>query len=473
MIRTWQSDVGLPDNTVVGIEQKPDGFLWVATQTGLVRFDGLQFRQFAQAAVTGAPANLFQASHGFRPGALRGPDGNLWFAMESGMAEVSAGYLKDNPQAPNVVLERVSANGKTVAAFGAEESLTDPGAAVPRELCGSAPRLRLLPGKRQLEFTFTALSVRLPESIGFKYRLHGLDKDWVEAGSRRVASHPQVPPGHYRFQVLACNSDGVWNETGATVDLTVEPNWWETAWFRVLAPLCAIGLLGGGLLWVLRRRHHRQVERLKMQQATERERVRIARDLHDDLGAELSSIAMLSDMVQHDAGENQAVRSRLGEIITHARQTILRLEEIVWAGNPANDSVEHFATYLCKFAQRYLELAGVRSRFDVPDRFAPRPLTSAQRHNLFLAAKEALHNAARHGMPAEVTVRIALCDECISVTVADGGVGCTDMAALTGVRRSANMAARMTQIGGTFERHSVPGQGTEVVLAINLTKTLA
>ena len=83
----------------------------------------------------------------------------------------------------------------------------------------------------------------------------------VEAGSRRVASYPHVPPGHYRFQVLACNSDGVWNETGATVDLTVEPDWSETAWFRVLAPLTAVGLLGSGLLWVLRRRHHRQVRR--------------------------------------------------------------------------------------------------------------------------------------------------------------------------------------------------------------------
>ena len=114
----------------------------------------------------------------------------------------------------------------------------------------------------------------------------------------------------------------------------------------------------------------------------------------------------------------------------------------------------------------------MRSRFDVPDRFAARPLTSAQRHNLFLAAKEALHNAVRHGMPSEVTLRIALCDECLCVTVADDGVGFTDTAALTGAHGSANMAARMIQTGGTFERRSTPGRGTVVVLEIDLTGTM-
>jgi signal transduction histidine kinase len=303
--------------------------------------------------------------------------------------------------------------------------------------------------------------------------LHGLDKDWVEAGHRRVAAYPQVPAGDYRFQVLACNSDGVWNESGAAVALTVMPNWWESAWFRVLAPLAAVGLLGGGVLLGLRRRHRRQIERLKVQQATERERVRIAQDLHDDLGAELSSIAMLADLAQHDIGGNQAVRSRLDEIIHHARQTVLRLEEIVWAINPTNDTLECFASYLCKFAQRYLELAGVRARFDVPARFPGFLLSSIQRHNLFLAAKEALHNAVRHGRPSEVILRITLCDPQVRVTVEDNGLGFNHTAPLTGGHGSGNMAKRMIQIGGTFERRSVTGQGTVVVLAIPLTDYLA
>ena len=107
--------------------------------------------------------------------------------------------------------------------------------------------------------------------------------------------YAQLPPDHYRFQVRACNSDGVWNETGAALDLTADPYWWETSWFRVFAPLAAAGLLAGGILLGLRRRHRHQIERLKLLQATERERARIARDLHDDLGSHPTRIVMLSD----------------------------------------------------------------------------------------------------------------------------------------------------------------------------------
>ena len=474
---------GLHDDFISQILTDQRGRLWLAGNRGIFSVREHELDEYAAGRVSRVQAVVYrqheglprlQASHGAWPAALRDQNGSLWFAMQSGYAIVQAENLKDNPDPPAVVLERVTVNGKTVVTYGAGAFETNPEAnAPPVELGRGAAHLRLLPGQRQVEFTFTALSFKLPESIVFKYRLHGLDKSWVEAGHRRTASYPQVPAGDYRFQVLACSSDGVWNESGATIAMTVMPNWWETAWFRVLAPLAAAGLLGGGVWLVLRRRHRRQIERLKVQQASERERVRIAQDLHDDLGAELSSIAMLSDLAQHDVGENQAVRSRLDEIIHHARQTVLRLEEIVWAINPTNDTLECFASYLCKFAQRYLELAGVRARFDVPDRFPDFLLNSIQRHNLFLAAKEALHNAVRHGKPTEVTLRITLCDLQVRVTVEDNGLGFTHPAALTGGHGSGNMATRMTQIGGTFERRSVPGQGTVVVLAIHLTDYLA
>ena len=198
---------------------------------------------------------------------------------------MDADNFKENPQPPPVVIERVTVNGKIVAAYGAGGIPASSNSPAPLELSHDGAHLHLPPGQQQVEFDFTALTFTKPESIGFKFRLSGLEEDWVEAGTRRVATYAQVPPGRYRFQVIACNSDGVWNETGAALDLTAEPYWWETAWFRVAGPLTAAGLLSATILVVWRRRHRSQIERLEMQQATERERARIARDIHDDLGS--------------------------------------------------------------------------------------------------------------------------------------------------------------------------------------------
>jgi len=237
------------------------------------------------------------------------------------------------------------------------------------------------------------------------------------------------------------------------------------AWFWLLIAAACVSLLFAA--W-----RYMAGLRLQREHALAEERTRIARDLHDDLGGELSSIAMLSDLTQHHV-ESEVVRGRLREMSLHARDTVRRLEEIVWAINPANDSIEQFAGYFCKVAQAYLEVAGVRSRFDVPDQFEPRPLTSMQRHNLFLAAKEALHNAVRHGNPTEVRIRILLEDESLVVVVEDNGKGFDATPGPPAGHGSANMEARMKGIGGKFERCSTPGQGTVVTLSAPLKGPIA
>lgn len=233
------------------------------------------------------------------------------------------------------------------------------------------------------------------------------------------------------------------------------------SWFRLL--VATLGVSVAFAVW-------RYVAGLKLarQLALNLERARIAEDLHDDLGSELAGISMMAAIAESCASGSPEVRARLHELADRSQKMVRRLEEIVWAINPANDTVERFADYFCKFAQEYLEVAGVRSRFDVPGRFLSRSLSSTQRHNLFLAAKEALHNAIRHGSPAEVTIRIVQRPGRLEVTVEDDGVGFVDTPSLRSGRGSGNMSARMHRIGGTFERRSAPGRGTAVILSTPL-----
>jgi len=207
-------------------------------------------------------------------------------------------------------------------------------------------------------------------------------------------------------------------------------------------------------------------QKLERQHGLERERARIARDIHDDLGANLAEIAMISDLAREELPEDNPSRIQFDSIFAHAEENVRRLGEIVWAINPSNDTVDHFVAYLSKFTQDYLELAGVRCRLDLPDTIPAIPLTSVQRHDLFLAAKEALHNAIKHGKPTEVTLGIELASNRLAITIKDNGRGFDETKINAGSRGSANMRTRMEALEGGFERHSVPGQGTNVVLTL-------
>jgi signal transduction histidine kinase len=208
--------------------------------------------------------------------------------------------------------------------------------------------------------------------------------------------------------------------------------------------------------------------RLERSHALAVERTRIARDLHDDLGANLAEIAMISDIAQERLPEDDPSRDSLNEIFSRAESNARRLGEIVWAINPANDTLERFAGFLCKFTQDYLALARVGCRLEVPEELPPLALNSIQRHNLFLTAKEAVHNAVRHGKPTEITLRLDLRGDQVILAIGDNGCGFDPSGQAAAVRGIRNMRERMEKIGGTFTCRSATGQGTTVTLTAPL-----
>lgn len=151
-------------------------------------------------------------------------------------------------------------------------------------------RLSVAPGRHYVEFRYTGLSFCAPDKVHFKYRLEGLQKDWVQAGTWRKVSFGYLPPGDYRFCVTACNNDGVWNEAGATLAFVVLPHFWQTNWFLALCIAAPVATAAGVVRLATQRKLRRRLDRLERERAVERERHRIARDIHDDLGASLTLI---------------------------------------------------------------------------------------------------------------------------------------------------------------------------------------
>ena len=219
------------------------------------------------------------------------------------------------------------------------------------------------------------------------------------------------------------------------------------------------------------RRLQQQLHKLEQQAALQKERTRIAKDIHDDLGANLTQIAFLGELVQQDRREPDKVAERIGKISTAARQSVKSLDDIVWAVNPRNDTLAHLVDYAGQFALDYMRLAGLRCRLDFPEQTPSRECSTDLRHNLFLVIKEALHNIVKHAGATEVWLRASLADDTLEFVIQDNGhgfIGVPDDALADGLR---NMRQRMADIGGEFLLESNAESGTKVRLRLPLAKT--
>jgi signal transduction histidine kinase len=336
--------------------------------------------------------------------------------------------------------------------------------------------LKIPPGRHRIEFEYTGLSFVAPEKVRFKCRLNGFEPDWANVGAKRVATYNYIPPGSYSFQVTACNNDGVWNKTGASLEFEVLPYFWQTTWFRVLGGLATVLAASGAVWFDTRRRMRRRLERAERQRDIERERARIAKDMHDNLGASLTRITMLSQSARGDMQLPESVTTNLERIFVTARELTRAMDEIVWAVNPRHDRLDSLASYLSRFAHEYLSVAEIRCRLDVPLQLPATPVTAEVRHNLFLAFKEAMHNIVKHAAANEVRVELKQESSKLILLVADNGRG-FDFRGLPDnappkpdrIARGnglINMKQRLAEIGGVCEIASEPGKGTTVKFTV-------
>ena len=477
----YRNGHGLWDEYISHILPDDRGRLWIAGNRGIFQVSRAELDAVAEGRAArvrsvvlgrGEGVPNLQATFGTCPAAGVTRDGRLLMPMLTGLAIVEPHTLQKNPVPPPVIIERLTVNRRLVAVYDLSDAGDANDGSGVFNLRDMTTPLRLGPGVEELEFEFTGLSLIAPENISFRYQLEGLDQDWVEAGAVRVARYPHVPPGEYRFRVTACNHDGLWNERGASVLLRVKPQLWEAGWFRGSVALGASGLLGGIVMISARRRYQRKLARLEQQQALERERARIAQDLHDDLGAGLVEINFGSELAQDPGLEPEEVREHTREIGVRAREMVTALDEIVWAVNPKHDSVSSLATYFCQFAQHFVKATAMRCHLDVARDLPSAPLNSEQRHSLFLAFKEALSNVVQHSGATDLRLEISATQKMLRISVSDNGHGLG--AAVPPERNGAdglgNMKRRLEQLGGRFELVSHPGNGTTVIFEVPLHK---
>ena len=455
---------GLPNNTICGIEGDNHGNFWISSHNGIFRVSQTALNDCADGKTASVKCLAYgkgdglpslACSGGLQPASCKLADGRICFSTSKGVVIVNPDEAKVNQFAPPVVIEKLVAGGRPLAG--------DPDGRLP---------LKIPPGLQRFEFHYTGLSFVAPEKMQFQYRLEGWEKDWENAANdKRVAEYSYIPPGSYTFQVRACNSDGVWNEAGASLALIVLPHFWQIWWFHTLATLAAIALVAGNVWFISRRRMRFKLEGIERQQTLERERTRIAKDIHDHLGANLTRISLLSQSAHGELENTAQAAAQLDRIYDTSRELTRSMDEIVWAVNPQHDTLDSLASYLGNFAQEYLVSLHIRCRLDMPLHLPHWPITAEMRHNLFLAFKEALHNVVKHSGANEVAISLATEGGGFQLAVRDNGNGFDPGAVTTRPGRGnglKNMRQRLEKMGGHCEIHSAPGTGTEIKFTVSV-----
>jgi len=482
-IATFTTREGLLDNSISQILEDDEGYLWLGGTRGIIRVSKRELEQLASHTLSAIYPQVYgraegmlseECAGGFFPAGLKSKSGLLWFPTLKGVVVIDPRHRVSAP-APTVALEEVLVDGVPQAIVRLAK-LTQP--LTTRSAASESAResLRLPPGKNRLEFRFTGLSFDAPERIRFRYRLDGLNPEWVEAGIQRTAFYGFVPPGAYRFHVSACNGDGIWSESSATLALRVLPHFWQTWWFVGALALGTIVAGAGGARLIEKRKHARRLKRLEQERALEQERTRIAQDLHDTMGARLCRISFLSEHARRCATAPE-LQQELASMSDDSREVLESLDVIVWAVNPQNDTLEHLVTYVAQYAREYFRRTGIECELEVPASLPSRPLSSQSRHHLFMAVREALTNILKHSAATRAKISMACRNGTFEIIVSDNGAGLdpasaearADGAAAGFANGLSNMRRRLKTIGGRFALESSPGHGTTVRFELPLS----
>ena len=446
---------GLFNDTVSEILEDERGNLWMSCFSGVFRVSKKELNDLDQGTIStlrcvsyGKPDGMASAQcNGVsKPAGWKAKDGRLWFPTTRGVVVVDPNSIRENNPSPKVVME---------------EMFFD------KQLVARNDRMELPVGRGELEFHYTALSFRSPERTRFKYKLEGFDSEWVDASTRRIAYYSNIKPGNYTFRVMALNSDGAKTELIPGIHFILQPHFWQTRWFLALVVFGAGGIVAAIARFLTWRKVRLQLLRLEEQHAVEKERARIARDIHDDLGARLTEISVLSDFVGAKT-QTEELKPHVGRISKASREMVRNLDALVWAINPKNDSLDQLALYIGEYMDMFFGATSIRYTLEMPDQLPKNALSSEERHHLFLTVKEALNNVVKHSGATEVLLRLTV-DACtLKILIEDNGKGISSNETKSSGNGLANMKKRIEEVGGQFEINSRPGQGTAIILSLHL-----
>ncbi len=447
---------GLPEAVVSSILPDTHGYFWMSGNRGIHRCSWRQLNDFADGKRTSIDCVSFGADDGLatteangvgEPAGIEAPDGTFWFTMVRGVAAVRPSQLPAT--VPPVVIEQVLIDGK----------LLDPKSPV-----------RLQPGQTGLQIAYSALTFLRPDQVQFKYKLDGVDRQWIDAGNRRTVVYQGLAPGSYRFRVIADNGFGVWNSTGAALAFRVMAPFWRTTGFAALSLLfviAAAAFLHQLRLGRLKRAHavQQRFSRLLIE-SQESERQRIASELHDGLGQNLLVIKNRAFLAGKSLENPQIAGEQLAEISGTAADAIEEVRTIAFNLHPYRLDRFGLTKSIVGMCVQAAESSAIQ--FDIEVDPIDGLFSKESERSIFRIVQEGINNIIKHSKTAKATISVKRQKQEVCIAIKDQGQGFASLQAAGTSFGLIGMAERVRMLGGSYSLTSSPGQGTAILIRLNV-----
>ena len=436
----FPSSAGLP-KVIYGITEDGGGNLWMASNTGIYRVDRqrlLDGKGEAVAYGTSDGLRINECSGGGHPALWKASDGTLWFATPKGVASMTPEQARLNQAPPPVVIEALRIDDR--------ES-------------GTEGRLTIGPGHTRFAFEYAGLSFVAPQKVRYRYQLEGFDKNWIEAGTRRVAYYTNLGAGTYTFHVTARNNDGIWNLQGAQTQFRLEPHFYQTIWFYCLCAMAGSFLIYGAYRWRVRQVALRY-------DAVLAERNRIAREIHDTLAQGFAGVSVQLELISRLMGRSaEAAAEHINEARKLVKRSLNEARRSIWELRSQSATVEDLPSRLSHLTHQSLGSGDCRIAFNVTGTL--RPLPQSVEDELTRIAEEAVRNAQQHGQAKTIDLKLSFDQRAVRLSVGDDGKGFevgSELGPGEGHFGLAGMRERAEAIGGMFRVESSAGKGTVVTV---------
>jgi len=445
---------GLKNSCVYAILSENDSSLWISTNRGLANLKvGYGIGTDIKADIISYTSKEGLQSNEFNTGAyFKGSDGTLYFGGILGINWFDPQKIRPNLFKPEPVVTKIFINDKIYA----------------YDTAAYIHSLVLSHTSNTISLSLASLDYTRQENNEFAYKLDGFEKEWTYTTNNKVR-YSNLPPGEYTFLVKASNNDGIWNEDPFMIKISIKPPYWQTWWFRMLIALTIVIITIVIVRYYIKQKVSTKTRLLEQQKALYVERLRISKDVHDDLGSGLSKIALMAEMAQKKVEKNIPLSKDIRHISAISLELVDNMRDLIWVLNPENTTLDQLVARIREYCVDYFEQIPLKITLHFPDNVPVLRITKESQRNIFLTVKEALNNSIKHANAYEIIVSLKICTDKFSISISDDGKGFDISYLKKGGNGLRNMKQRIESIGGVFNIQS-SSKGTLIDIVIPIER---